>query len=68
MGFDPRREPVEDLLRVRPIVAHHGAGDHRRRVAVLPLDFGRRDIEFTVKPGKQGLKPAALLLEGSTPR
>ena len=66
--LNPTRDTVEDLLRVSPVTAHDGAGDHRRRVAVLPLDLSGRYVELLVKPGQQRLEAAALLLQRCTTR
>ena len=66
-GLDPCRQPVEDLLRMRPVVAHHGAGDDRRRVAVLPVDFGRRTLNSRCSPASRGLSRPRFSFKGSTP-
>lgn len=62
--FDPSWNSLQRPLQVAIIVPNNRAGDPRRPVQVIMLQFGCGDIELALQPCEQRFELAAFLFQG----
>ncbi len=62
--FDPSWNSLQRALQVAIVVPNNRAGDPRRPVQVIMLQFGCGDIELALQPCEQRFELAAFLFQG----
>ncbi len=62
--FDPFWNSLQHPLQVAIVVPDNRAGDPRRPVQIIMLQFGGGDIELALQPYEQRFKLAAFLFQG----
>ena len=64
VSFDPSWYFLQHPLQMAVVVSDNGAGDPRRSVHVIVLQFSGGDIKLALQPCEQRFEPAAFLFQG----